>query len=140
MSYLGRFNLYFHIVWATKNRQPLLTPQIEEAVFKCTVKILGRSDYALLALNGMPDHVHLLLNSGPQIDLSGLMKQVKGVSSALVNDILKDSGLFRWQEGYYAATVTPSHVSKITSYVQLQKEHHREGKTYSFWEETGENS
>lgn len=135
---MSRVQLYFHVVWATKRRQPYLTPQKEEAVYRCALKVIQRQGYEVLAINGMPDHVHLLLKSGPQIDLSILMKNIKGVTSALVNDMTNHAESFRWQEGYYAATVTPSHLPKVLAYVQNQKEHHRANTTHAAWEETGE--
>ena len=84
---MSRLSLYFHIVWATNRRQPLLTPEKEEAVYRCAVTLVDEMGYTVLAMNGMPDHVHLLIQSGPQIDLSHLMKKVKGVTSALLNDM-----------------------------------------------------
>lgn len=94
--------------------------------------------YSVLAINGMPNHVHLLLQSGPQLDLSALMRQIKGVTSLMVNNMPDFHERFRWQEGYFAITVTPSHLSKVFAYVQNQKEHHRNGITHALWERTGD--
>ena len=137
---MSRQLLYFHIVWATKHRQPFLTPHKEEAVFRCALKLIAEMGYEVIALNGMPDHVHLLLKSGPQIDISALMKKLKGVTSAMVNDMTDLSENFRWQEGYYAMTVTPSHLPKVMNYVKNQKEHHSDGVIHQVWEETGESN
>jgi putative transposase len=131
---MSRLALYIHIVWATEQRHPLLTPPIEEAVYKLILTEVRAAGYETLALNGMPDHVHLLLQCGPQIDLSLLMKKVKGLSSAMVNEMLGARHAFRWQEGYYAATVTPSHLPKIRAYVENQKNHHRNNTTSTAWE------
>ena len=135
---MSRLLLYFHVVWATKQRQLWLTPEKEEAVYRCALKIVSARGYEVLAINGMPDHVHMLLKSGPQIDLPLPMKSVKGVTSALLNDMKDHTESFRWQEGYFAVTVTPSHVPKIMAYVQNQKEHHRANTTYIAWEATVE--
>ena len=135
---MSRLNLYFHIVWATKHRQPFLTPEKETAVYRCAMKLIEEMSYTVLAINGMPDHVHLLIQSGPQIDLSVLMKKVKGVTSALINGMTNHTGTFRWQEGYFAATVTPAHLSKVQAYVQNQKQHHVDGTIHALWEQTGE--
>ncbi len=135
---MSKTTLYIHIVWATKHRQPTLTPIKEESVFRCATTLVNDMGYETIAINGMPDHVHLLIKSGAQLDLSSLMKQVKGVTSAMLNDMTLHAESFRWQEGYFAATVTPSHVPKIVSYIQNQKERHQEGATHSVWEETGE--
>jgi putative transposase len=135
---MSRVLFYFHVVWATKRRQPWLTPDKEQAVYRCVLKMVPERGCEVLAINGMPDHVHLLLKSGPRIDLSLLMKHVKGVTSTLVNDMTNHAEHFRWQEGYYAVTVTPSHLPKVQAYVQNQKEHHRTNSTSNAWEETGE--
>ena len=102
---MSRLCLYFHIVWTTKYREPLLTPPKEAAVYRCILKLMAQHEsYTVLALNGMPDHAER----------------------------------FRWQEGYFAATVTPSHLPKVLEYVQNQKQHHASGNTHSAWDETGE--
>jgi putative transposase len=135
---MSRYSLYFHIVWATMGRQAWLTPAKEEAVFRCALNLISELGYAVLAINGTPDHVHLLLQTGPSVDLAVLIKKVKGVTSALLNDMTDHDERFRWQEGYFAATVSPSHLSRALAYVQNQKEHHRANTTHHAWEETGE--
>ena len=135
---MSRWHHHFHLVWATKCRQPLLTPQKEEVVFRIALEIAQRYGYELLAINGMPDHVHLLLSIGPKMDLSAFVKHIKGSSSALLNDMTDHNSRFRWQEGYYSATITPSHLPKVLAYIQNQKEHHAAGTTDAYWEETGE--
>ena len=135
---MSKVTLYIHIVWATKHRQPLLTPIKEESVFRCATTLVNDMGYETVAINGMPDHVHLLIKSGAKLDLPTLMKQVKGVTSTILNDMTLHAENFRWQEGYFAASVTPSHAPKIIAYIQNQKEHHQRGTTHPFWEETGE--
>jgi REP element-mobilizing transposase RayT len=135
---MSRLSLYFHIVWATKHRQPLLTPVKEAAVYKSILKICQEMGYTVLALNGMPDHIHILLQSGAKIDFTLLMQKVKGVTSALLNDLTEHEESFRWQQGYYAATVTPSHLARVQAYVENQKQHHLTGTVHAAWEETGE--
>ena len=135
---MSRLLLYFHVVWATKRRQPWLTLEKEEAFYRCTLKLIEEAGYETLAINGTVDHVHLLFQTVPQVDMAALMKKVKGVTSALVNDMTGHAEFFRWQEGYYASTVTPSHLPKVRAYVEGQKGHHARGDTHPFWEETGE--
>jgi putative transposase len=135
---MSKLELYFHIVWATQHRQPLLTPQKEEAVYRCALKLIHQMDYVALDINGMPDHVHQVLQSGPRIDLAELMKQVKGVTSAMVNDMTDHAERFRWQPGYFAETVSPSQLAKVRAYVREQKERHQRGDIHPAWEQTGE--
>ena len=109
---MSQWEHYFHIVWTTKWRQPFLTSEKEEIVFRCALQFAQEAKCEVLAVNGTTDHVHLLLRAGPQIDFSALMKKIKGTTSALLSDITNHKELFRWQEGYFSATVTPSHVRK----------------------------
>lgn len=136
---MTRLALYVHIVWATKQRRPLLTPPIEAAVYKLILAEVQTTGHEILALNGMPDHVHLLLKCGPSIDLASLMKKIKGLSSSAANAMLDARFVFRWQEGYFAATVTPAHLPKIRAYIENQKSHHRDNSLADCWEDTGEN-
>jgi REP element-mobilizing transposase RayT len=130
--------LYIHVVWATDARRPLLTAAVEADVYKLILTKVQAAGYEVLALNGMPDHVHLVLRCGSHIDLSQLMKTVKGTSAAMVNEMQGARHAFRWQEGYYAATITPSHVPKIRAYVENQKAHHADNTASRFWEQTGD--
>lgn len=87
----------------------------------------------------MPDHVHLLVRFGRQVTLGKFMNQVKGVSSAFLNDKLypgEPQGLFRWQPGYGVFSVTPSHLERVIAYVQNQKAHHTSGDLHERWENT----
>ena len=94
--------------------------------------------YEVLELNGMPDHVHLLIKTKAQFDLSRLMKRIKGTTSALLNDSTDHQEAFRWQEGYCAITVTPNHIPRVRSYIQNQKQHHREETIHPLWENIGD--
>ncbi len=135
---MSRWELYIHLVWATKHREPYLTPEKEDIAYRSILALTHEEGYEVLELNGMPDHVHLLIKTGARLDLSRLMKRVKGTTSALMNDITDHEERFRWQDGYFAASVTPSHLPKIRAYIQNQKQHHREQTTQPFWESTGE--
>jgi putative transposase len=137
---MSRWDLYIHVIWATKHRQPYLTPEKEQVAYRSILSLTQEEGYEVLELNGMDDHVHLLLKTGPKFDLSLLMKRVKGITSALLNDMIAHQERFQWQEGYYATSVTPSHLPKLRAYIQNQKEHHRAGTTHPYWEETGEES
>ena len=129
---------YFHIIWSTRKREPLLSAQKEEAVFRCAMATVKKLSHEVIAINGTADHVHMLVKCGPVIDMPVLMKQVKGVTSTLVNDMPDRVTLFRWQEGYCSLTVTPSHVPRISEYVQNQKDHHRANTLHAAWEQIDE--
>ncbi len=128
--------VYFHLVWATKNRQPILTPELERDVYRCFVSKAEEMECAVVAMGGMPDHVHLLLRFPATISLSDAVKRLKGVSSALVNDKQAHQSHFRWQEGYACFSVSRSHVKAVTDYVVNQKTHHANNDLHAEWEET----
>jgi REP element-mobilizing transposase RayT len=92
----------------------------------------------VLALNGMPDHVHLAVALPATLAVADLAKQTKGASARFVNDTLRPEALFKWQGGYGAFTISPSDVERMGAYVRGQKEHHRCGELYPEWEMTFE--
>ncbi|MCX6380161.1 MAG: IS200/IS605 family transposase [Armatimonadetes bacterium] len=134
---MGRWEIYLHLVWATKHREALLTLTKEEIAYRAIRAIVEAEGYEVLDINGMPDHIHLLIKAKTKLDITYLMQRVKGSVSALLTDIAKQDEQLRWQEGYFAASVTPSQVPKIRAYIQNQKQHHSEQTTHSFWENTG---
>jgi REP element-mobilizing transposase RayT len=79
----------------------------------------------MLAINGMPDHVHLFFGMRPTQTLSALMQDVKGSSSKWINDRGFVKGKFEWQEGYGAFSYSKSHVSEVITYIRSQEIHHQ---------------
>jgi putative transposase len=80
---MSRWDIYIHVVWATKYRQPYLTPEKEQVAYRSILSLTQEEGYEVLELNGIEDHVHLLLKTSSKFDLSALMKRVKGITSAL---------------------------------------------------------
>jgi REP element-mobilizing transposase RayT len=117
--------LYLHLVWATWDRLPMIGPGIERRLYRNIESEARGMGCTVLALNGMPDHVHLFVSFPTTIAIANLVKQVKGVSSNFVNDTLKPDVQFKWQGSYGAFTVSRWDVDKIANYVRKQKEHHR---------------
>ncbi|HLK59333.1 MAG TPA: IS200/IS605 family transposase [Chthonomonadaceae bacterium] len=127
-----------HVAWATKGREPLLTPDIERDVYRCIENEAKRAGCTVFAVNGMPDHVHLLIHFSATVSIAELLKRVKGVSSAMVNDLNNHKTLFRWQEGYCARGVSHTNIPRVIAYVENQKRHHASGKLVAELEETDE--
>ena len=128
---------YVHIIWATKRREPLVTADIERDIYRCISSEVEKQKCKVCAINGMPDHVHLVLSLHPDASASQLMKRAKGVSSALANDLRDHQQRFRWQESYYVRSISLSHLKRVLSYVHNQKQHHADGTLHSSWEESG---
>jgi putative transposase len=133
----SKVEVHYHLVWATKNRQRWLEGAKERLVYSVIRQEAEEVGCVVLALNGMPDHVHLVVRARSMVSPAILAKQVKGVSSTCLNDaaLLGDT-LFRWQDGYACFSLSPSHVARVVTYVECQKEHHSAQTLWAEWEET----
>ncbi|MBI1909794.1 MAG: IS200/IS605 family transposase [Deltaproteobacteria bacterium] len=130
--------LFYHLVWSTKNREPFIQPEVEKRLYpflrKKTVELNG----VFLEMNGIEDHLHLLVQLPPTQNLARFMKDLKGSSSHYLTNT---SGLgvdFKWQVGYGVFTVSEDVIPRIRQYIRNQKEHHREGSTLGEWERDNE--
>ncbi len=119
--------LYIHLVWATWDRLPLITPGIERPLHRVIASEAQKMGCVLLALNSVPDHLHILVRMPSTLTVAELVKQLKGVSSRFVNEALKPAQHFKWQGFYGAFSVSRWDVERIVGYVQRQKEHHQIG-------------
>ena len=134
----NKLALYVHLVWATWNRLPLITPNIERMVYRVTGQEVVKYGCEVVAINGTDDHVHLLVTLPTTIDIATLVKQAKGVSSHAINDTMQLSTPFKWQGSYGAYTVSRWDVDRVVAYIKRQKEHHAAGELVSEFEMTFE--
>lgn len=126
--------LYVHLVWATWDRLPLITPIIRDPLYAILAQRCRAQRCEPIAIGGMPDHVHLLVRLHPCVAIAPLVKDVKGASSHLVAALLKPREAFRWQGRYGAFTVGRRDLQAVTDYVRGQEEHHDIGNLTSHWE------
>jgi putative transposase len=117
--------LYVHLIWATWDRLPLLTPERRKIVYAAIQAECTRLKTELIALGGIEDHVHLLVRYAPSLSISELVKQVKGASSHLMTHDVDTDAFFKWQGGYMAYSISKSEAPRIRDYIQRQQEHHR---------------
>jgi REP element-mobilizing transposase RayT len=115
-----------HLVWTTLGRQPLLEGAARSVVYDCIRAKCEELSVAVIAFNGVEDHVHLFVQMPPTLCVSELAKHVKGASSHTVRDRKVHEG-FGWQDGYSAFTVSRWDVPKIAAYIEQQQAHHRDG-------------
>lgn len=116
---------FYHAVFSTRQRRNLITPDLESRLYPFMGGIVRDLRCTLLAINGMPDHVHLLVRYRADLSHSDLLQQLKGRSSKWVNETFPTFGHFAWQEGYGGFTVSKSSVPEVEAYIARQKEHHR---------------
>src|SRR5690606_16732065 len=112
-----------HLVFSTKGRQGWITDKIEERLHKYIGGIVRGKKGALLEINGMPDHVHLLLHLKPTHHLPDIVRDIKANSSAWLNEQLQLQK-FGWQDGYSIFSVSQSQAPRVKAYIQRQKVHH----------------
>ena len=114
-----------HIIFSTKNRLPLITPDMEPQLFKYMTGIVRNLDCDLLTINGTADHVHLLINLSKNIALATFMENLKKDSSKQIKTQSPAFHSFYWQEGYGAFSVGESQAPAVKKYIANQKSHHQ---------------
>jgi REP element-mobilizing transposase RayT len=122
--------LHTHFVFAVKYREALIAPEWKEELFKYITGIVQHYKHKLLAINAMPDHIHILVGMRPEQSVSDLMKEVKQASSTWINEHRLTKKRFRWQNGYGAFVYHKSLVPTFIRYIRNQDEHHREVSFY----------
>ena len=132
----NKIRLYAHFVWSTWNRQPLITEAIESDLYRFIQGICLDHRCAVLAIGGMPDHVHLLVALSNTITVADLMEFVKGGFSRFVTERLLHEEWFKWQGSYGVFSVSPQDKNKVIRYIQNQKQHHADGTVWTHAEET----
>lgn len=123
-------HMYAHLVWATYDRRPIITPALEQAIYDCIRQKCKELGCDALAIGGIEDHVHLLIRQSATISVAHLIKHVKGSSSHLAANVLAPTVGFRWQGRYSGYSIAETQVDKVPGYVLNQKEHHRAGRLW----------
>ena len=116
--------IYIHIVFAVEGRQNLIKPEYNDELQKYITGIVTGQKHKLLAINNMPDHVHLLVGFRPDASLSDLVRDIKANSSRFINAKRWVLGRFSWQEGFGAFSYSRSQISTVIRYIQNQQAHH----------------
>ena len=121
--------IHIQCVFAVKYRQSLIQPEWKDQLQKYISGIVQNYDHKMLAINNMPDHLHLFFGFRPTQSLADLMRIVKSESSKWINENGFTPANFSWQEGYGAFSYSRSHIIKVINYV-LNQEHHHLKKTF----------
>jgi putative transposase len=120
--------LWIHVIWSTKNREPILTPLLKQEVYQVINGIANDHEIYLDCINGVEDHVHLLIRLRTDQSVADVVKTIKGNSW----DHFKDDPdkYVTWQDGFAAFSVSPSHLKRVRSYIYNQEKHHH-SKSFS---------
>jgi REP element-mobilizing transposase RayT len=118
-------SLLVHVVFSTKNREPFITPDIEDDLYAYISGIIRNHQSRCLAINGTADHVHMLVSQSKNIALSDLLEDIKKDSSTWIKTKDAKFKSFYWQVGYAGFSIGQSSVGALTRYIGNQKQHHR---------------
>lgn len=118
-------SLMVHVIFSTRNREPLITSEIEPELFAYIGGILKNNESRLLDASGTSNHVHLLISRSKNMALSTQMKDVKKDSSLWIKTKGRELRSIHWQDGYGAFSIGKSNVPALKQYLANQKEHHR---------------
>lgn len=117
--------IYIQIVFAVRNRECLIDSSWEEPLYKYITGTVRKKEQKMLAIKGMPDHIHILIGMKPSCCLSDLVREIKKSSSVFINENKLTKYAFQWQEGYGAFSYNHSAINTIIGYIGNQKEHHK---------------
>lgn len=110
--------LFVHLVWATYSRTPILTPAIRREL---DPYLKGRAEILncrVLALGGMPDHLHVLVRMHPATSVARLAQELKGASSYHINHVFRPTNRHRWQGGYGAFSCWERDIGVVVRYIE----------------------
>jgi putative transposase len=114
----GTFSqIYIQVVFAVKNRNAIIHASWEDELYKYITGIVQNKGQKMLAINGMPDHIHFVIGMKPSCCLSDLVREVKKASNEFINQKKFTAGKFQWQEGYGAFSYSHSSLDTIILYV-----------------------
>lgn len=117
--------IHIQTVFAVKYRQGLIHKEWKNELYQYMTGIVQAYEHKLLAINGVEDHVHILIGMRPAQSLSDLMQDIKSGSSKWINDKQLTQRKFEWQAGYGAFSYNKSTVPNVIRYILNQEAHHQ---------------
>jgi REP element-mobilizing transposase RayT len=120
--------IYIQYVIVVRNRKNLLQKPWREEVFKYMAGIIESKGHKSIIVNGVEDHVHILIGLKPSMSISDLIRDIKNNSSKFINEMNFLNVIFSWQVGYGAFSYSYSQLDRVYKYILNQEEHHRKKK------------
>ena len=114
-------NILVHIVFSTKERRNLIPPVLEHKLWRYIDGIGANCCIPVLAVGGMPNHIHVLIALPTDIAVAKSVQILKANSSRWIGE---HNIKFAWQEGYGAFSVSASNLARVKDYIKRQPEHH----------------
>lgn len=116
--------LYIHYVITVKGRKNFIPEEHNKILHKYIKGIVEKRKSILLAINNVPDHMHLLVSVTPNYTIAKFIQEIKAGSSKYINDQKWIRGKFQWQTGYGAFSYSKSHLDHVIEYIKNQQQHH----------------
>ena len=116
--------IYIHIVFAVKGRQPLIPKEHKAELHRYITGIVKNKKQRVIQINSMPDHIHILVGIAPEAAISDLVRDINANSSKFINKKQWSMGRFEWQQGFSAFSYSHSQLSAIANYIKNQEKHH----------------
>ncbi len=117
--------IYVHIIFSVKQRETLLPTSKKDELHKYITGIVKNKNCELIAINSMPDHIHIFIGLHPTSNISELVKKIKTSSTELIKTNKWCKTKFSWQDGYGAFSYGHSQIEHVYKYIMNQEEHHR---------------
>jgi len=118
--------IYLQFVFAVQNRQRLIAKENKEELHQYVTSLVQHRQAKMLAVNCMPDHIHIFVGVKPTTLISGFVKEIKVESNKFINSKNWAQGTFSWQEGYGVFSYSHSHIDSVIKYIHNQEVHHQQ--------------
>lgn len=133
------WRLHYHLIWATNEREPSLTPEREKMFYGVLYNKGKELGLKIHAAGNVEDHVHVVVSIPPKLAVADCIRHLKGASAFAINHMDRSDGQFKWQGGYGALTIGERSLETVMDYAAKQKAHHRENKLIAAYEGIEEN-
>ena len=120
---MPRWRLFYHLVWSTDGRRPLINPSIEAAAHRELRGIADRCGILVHAIGGIEDHIHVVVSIPPKLPVADAVQRLKGSSSHALRAEFGDT--FKWQNEYSVDSFSERHLPTVIAYVKNQRQHHQ---------------
>lgn len=117
--------IHIQFVFAVKYRNAVIDSSWKDELYKYITGIIQNNKHKLVSINGMPDHLHILIGMRPTQSISDLLQDIKGASSKWINEKKFLNSKFEWQEGYGAFSYGKSQIQNVINYIENQEIHHQ---------------